>query len=60
MKRTQGFFNCHPAAAWTAPCTAHDLADPADPQVVNRFEVPSALAGGGWGYGVAGCAIDVG
>jgi uncharacterized secreted protein with C-terminal beta-propeller domain len=37
-----------------------DLSDPAAPEVVNRFEVPEAIAGGGWGYiGFGGCMIDM-
>jgi hypothetical protein len=37
-----------------------DLSDPAAPAVVNRIEVPEAIAGGGWGYfGGGGCTIDM-
>jgi hypothetical protein len=37
-----------------------DLSDPEDLEVVERFEVPSQLAQGGWGYGVSGCSLDMG
>jgi uncharacterized secreted protein with C-terminal beta-propeller domain len=37
-----------------------DLAEPAAPAVVSRFEVPEALASGGFGYyPMRGCMIDV-
>ena len=38
-----------------------DIRDPAAPRRATRFEVPSQLAGGGWGYfPMGGCSIDLG
>lgn len=37
-----------------------DLADAATADVVANLEVPSLWAGGGWGYGMYGCSIDMG
>src|SRR5690606_1382261 len=37
-----------------------DLSSPTNLEVVERLEVPSLWAGGGWGYGMGGCMIDVG
>ena len=36
-----------------------DLSDPSELKVVKRFEVPSLLASGGWGYGMSGCTVDM-
>jgi hypothetical protein len=42
-------------------CELVDIRDPAAPRLATRFEVPSLLAGGGWGYfPMAGCSIDLG
>jgi uncharacterized secreted protein with C-terminal beta-propeller domain len=37
----------------------YDLKDPLEPAFTKRFEVPSRIAGGGWGYGYGGCGIDM-
>lgn len=38
-----------------------DLSDPSSPRVAQRFQVPAAIAGGGWGYFHGGCGmIDMG
>ena len=36
-----------------------DLADPLAPRLTTRFEVPSTLSGGGWGWGVTGCGVGM-
>lgn len=36
-----------------------DLRQGADAQVVTTLEVPHALSQGGWGYGIAGCMLDL-
>jgi hypothetical protein len=36
-----------------------DLADPASPRLATRFEVPSLMAGGGWGYFPMMCSVDM-
>lgn len=36
-----------------------ELSNPTEPKVVKRFEVPSLLASGGWGYGMSGCSVDM-
>ncbi len=36
-----------------------DLSDPVAPEVVSRFQVPSLVAQGGWGYAIGGCTIDL-
>jgi len=37
-----------------------ELSDPAAPTVATRFEVPEAIAGGGWGRFIGGCSMDMG
>lgn len=36
-----------------------DLGDPAAPRFTTRFDMPSDIAGGGWGYGPRGCGVDL-
>jgi hypothetical protein len=37
----------------------YDLKNPLKPLFTQRFEVPSRIAGGGWGYGYGGCGVDM-
>lgn len=37
-----------------------ELSDPRAPTVASRFEVPEQLSGGGYGYFIGGCSIDMG
>ena len=37
-----------------------DLTNPEQPEIADRFEVPSLLSDGGWGYGMEGCSLDLG
>lgn len=36
-----------------------DLSNAGAPNVATRFEVPEQIAGGGWGYFVGGCTMDM-
>ena len=36
-----------------------DLSDPHAPELTKRFEVPSQIAAGGWGWGAGGCGLDM-
>ncbi|MFT3924246.1 MAG: beta-propeller domain-containing protein [Myxococcales bacterium] len=35
------------------------LENPSAPAFVKRFDVPSTMAGGGWGYGMGACGVDM-
>lgn len=37
-----------------------DMSSPEEPVVAGRFEVPSLLSDGGYGYGIEGCMLDGG
>jgi uncharacterized secreted protein with C-terminal beta-propeller domain len=62
--RSSGYFNYSDGKIVQRPSYSYDvidLADPAAPRLATRFEVPSLIAGGGWGYfPMAGCSIDMG
>ena len=36
-----------------------DLSNAGAPRVATRFEVPELIAGGGWGYFIGGCTMDM-
>ncbi|MBN1610305.1 MAG: beta-propeller domain-containing protein [Polyangiaceae bacterium] len=62
--RSTGYYRYDPVTGERAePTYSYDVLDlrkGAKAKVVSRLEVPSALAWGGWGYGVDGCMADMG
>lgn len=62
--RSEGYFSYDPVTrTQTEPTFSYDvidLSDAATADVVASLEVPSLWAGGGWGYGMYGCSIDMG
>lgn len=62
--RTTGSYNYNPDTGDRQTPEHHydifSLADPAAPTLTTRFEVPSSIAGHGWGYGAIGCGMDIG
>jgi uncharacterized secreted protein with C-terminal beta-propeller domain len=62
--RSSGYFNWSDGQIVQRPTYSYDvidLANPAAPRLATRFQVPSLIAGGGWGYfPMAGCSIDMG
>jgi len=61
--RSSGYFNWSDGKIVQRPSYSYDvidLADPSTPRLATRFEVPSLIAGGGWGYFPMACSIDMG
>jgi uncharacterized secreted protein with C-terminal beta-propeller domain len=60
--RSTGSFSFNDGKIVDRPSYAYDvidLADPASPRLATRFQVPSLIAGGGWGYFPAMCSVDM-
>lgn len=62
--RSQGNYNYDAAGKITERPTFYydviELSNPVAPKLASRFEVPEQIAGGGYGYFIGGCSIDVG
>lgn len=62
--RTKGYYRYddqgNPAETPTFSYDVFSLSDPARPKLVSTLEVPHALSGGGFGYNISGCVVDVG
>ncbi|HEU4582441.1 MAG TPA: beta-propeller domain-containing protein [Polyangiaceae bacterium] len=63
--RSTGYWSYSDGQITSKPSFSYDVIDlrePAAPRLATRFEVPSLIAGGGWGYFpmAGGCSIDLG
>lgn len=60
--RSSGSFAWSDGKIVSRPSYAYDvidLADPSSPRLATRFNVPSLMAGGGWGYFPMMCSVDL-
>ncbi len=57
--RVSGSYSYWQSGRFTYHYDIYDLANPAAPTFATRFEVPAAMAQGGWGYGAMGCGVDM-